>query len=236
MKTSMRLLGVASVAFFLLAGSLAAQSLASYVRTDKPEAVIDIRAGQQSSFKIPRTVYGIYTENVGNEIYGGLAAQLLENPSLEDYHASLQAMNSRFADRAFASSMNEGLPLPWQTLRDVGKRYESIFGGGAANSDRYIYMIGLPHPESKGIKGRPTITTEELGIRQGIYLPVHRELEYMGSLFASSVEGPVRLMVSFRTRNNPDKILASTEVTVPDGGKWTKLPFRLKLPAGAAGP
>ena len=233
MKTSMRLLGVASMAFFLFVGGLAAQSLASYVRTDKPEAVIDIRAGQQSSFRIPRTVYGIYTENVGNEIYGGLAAQLLENPSLEDYQASVQVMSSRFADRAFASSMNEGLPLPWQALRNVGRRYESIFGAGAANSDRYLYMIGLPHPEAKGIKGRPTITTEELGVRQGIYLPVHRELEYMGSLFASSVEGPVRLMVSFRTRDNPDKILASTEVTVPDGGKWTKLPFRLRLPVGA---
>jgi len=233
MITSMRLLGVASMAFFLFVGGLAAQSLASYVRTDKPEAVIDIRAGQQSSFRIPRTVYGIYTENVGNEIYGGLAAQLLENPSLEDYQASVQVMSSRFADRAFASSMNEGLPLPWQALRNVGRRYESIFGAGAANSDRYLYMIGLPHPEAKGIKGRPTITTEELGVRQGIYLPVHRELEYMGSLFASSVEGPVRLMVSFRTRDNPDKILASTEVTVPDGGKWTKLPFRLRLPVGA---
>jgi len=233
MKTRMRLLGVAPVAFFLFTGGLAAQSLSSYVRTDKPEAVIEIRAGQQSSFRIPRTVYGIFTENVGNEIYGGVAAQLLENPSLEDYHASLQVMSTRFSDRAFVESLNVGLPLPWQPLRNVGKRYESIFGAGAANSDRYIYMIGLPHPEPKGIKGRPTITTEELGIRQGIYLPVHRELEYMGFLFASSVEGPVRLMVSFRTRDNPDKILASTEVQVPDGGKWTKLPFRLRLPAGA---
>jgi hypothetical protein len=44
----MRLLGVTSVAFFLFVGGLAAQSLSSYVRTDKPEAVIDIRAGQQS--------------------------------------------------------------------------------------------------------------------------------------------------------------------------------------------
>ena len=59
-----------SVAFFLFVGGLSAQSLSSYVRTDKPEAVIDVRAGQQSSFKIPRTIYGIYTENVGNEIRG----------------------------------------------------------------------------------------------------------------------------------------------------------------------
>jgi alpha-N-arabinofuranosidase len=233
MRTGIRLLAAASVAFFLFMGGLAGQSLSSYIRTDKPEAVIDIRAGQQSSFRIPRTVYGIYTENVGNEIYGGLSAQLLENPSLEDYHASLQVMNTRFSDRAFVESLNEGLPLPWQPLRKVGKRYESIFGPGAANSDRYIYLIGLPHPEPKGIKGRPTVATDELGIRQGIYLPVHRELEYVGSLFASSVEGPVRLMVSFRTRDNPDKILASTDVQVPDGGKWTKLPFRLRLPAGA---
>jgi alpha-N-arabinofuranosidase len=233
MKTSMTLSGAASAAFFLFTGGLAAQSLSSYVRTDKPEAVIEIRAGQQSSFRIPRTVYGIYTENVGNEIYGGVSAQLLENPSLEDYHASLQVMNARFADPAFVESLNEGLPLPWQPLRNVGKRYESIFGAGAANSDRYIYLIGLPHPEPKGIKGRPNVTTEELGIRQGIYLPVHRELEYMGSLFASSAEGPVRLTVSFRPRNNPDNILTSTDVQAPAGGKWTKLPFRLSLPAGA---
>jgi len=237
MKTRMRLIGAALVAFFLVVGGLAAQSLSSYVRTDKPEAVIEIRAGQQSSFRIPRTVYGIYTENVGNEIFGGVSAQLLENPSLEDYHASLQVMNARFADRAFVTSLNEGLPLPWQPLRDVGKRYESIFGAGAANSDRYIYLIGLPHPEPKGFKARlETIATEEVGIRQGIYLPVHRELEYTGSLFASSVEGPVRLTVSFRPRNNPDTILASTDVQVPDGGKWTKLPFRLRLPAGAVKP
>ncbi len=233
MKTRMRLLGLVSAAFFPFIGVLAAQSLSSYLRTDKTEAVIEIRAGQQSSFRIPRTVYGIYTENVGNEIYGGLAAQLLENPSLEDFHATPQAMNARFADPAFTESMTQGLPLPWQPLRNVGKRYESIFGPGAANSDRYIYLIGLPHPEPKGIKGRPTVTTDEIGIRQGIYLPVHRELDYVGSLFASSVEGPVRLMVSFRTRDNPDKILASTDVQVPDGGKWTKLPFRLRLPAGA---
>ena len=126
------------MAFFLFIGGLAAQSLSTYVRTDKPEAVIDIRAGQQSSFRIPRTVYGIYTENGGNGNSESISAQLLENPSLEDFHASLQVMNARFKDPAFVQSLNEGLPLPWQPLRDVGKRYESIFGGGAANSDRFI--------------------------------------------------------------------------------------------------
>ena len=147
----MRLLRAVLVAFFLFVGGLAAQSLASYVRTDKPEAVVDIRAGQQSSFKIPRTVYGIYTEKA---IFEGISAQLLENPSLEDYYSYLPALNARFSDPAFAESLTMGLPLPWQPLRNTGKRYESRFGAGAANSNRYLYLIGLPHPEPKGIKGR----------------------------------------------------------------------------------
>ncbi len=141
------------MAFFLFVGGLAAQSLSSYVRTDKPEAVIEIRAGQQSSFRIPRTVYGIYTENVGNEIYGGVSAQLLENPSLEDYHASLQVMNARFADRAFVNSLNVGLPLPWQPLRDVGKRYRVHFRlrGGQLRS---LYLLDWPAaPGAEGVQG-----------------------------------------------------------------------------------
>jgi len=147
-------------------------------------------------------VYGIYTENVGNEIYGGVSAQLLENPSLEDYHASLQVMNARFADPAFVESLNEGLPLPWQPLRNVGKRYESIFGAGAANSDRYIYLIGLPHPERRGSRGGPTSPPRN---SESARASTCRSsgLEYMGSLFASSAEGPVRLTVSFRPETIP---------------------------------
>ncbi len=234
MKKIFGLSAMSAAAFFFLTAALRAQSLSSYARTDKPEAVIEVHAGQQSSFKIPKTIYGIYTENLSSEIFGGLSAQILDNPSLETYHASLQVMNAKFSDPAFVTSLNVGLPLPWQPLRNVGRRYESRFGSGAYNSDRYLYLIGLPKPQPVGFREHAELpATEELGIRQGIYLPVHRMLEYQGSLFASSVNGPVHLMVSFRPRNNPDAILVSTEVTVPSTGKWTKLPFRLKLPEGA---
>jgi len=81
MKTSMRLLGVASVAFFLL-GKSCAQSLASYVRTDKPEAVIDIRAGSKVRSRFLDGVWDLHGERRQRDLWG-LAAQLLENPSLE---------------------------------------------------------------------------------------------------------------------------------------------------------
>jgi len=167
---------MASVAFFLLVGSLCraiARELRAHRQTRSGHR--HPRRGSKVRSRFPRTVYGIYTENVGNEIYGGLAAQLLENPSLEDYHASVQVMNARFADRAFASSMNEGLPLLGRLCEMSGSGTSPFSAAGRRNSDRYLYMIGLPKPEAKGIKGRPTVTTEELGIRQGIYLPVHRE-------------------------------------------------------------
>jgi len=125
MKTRMSLLGAAAVAFFLLVGSLAAQSLSSYVRTDKPEAVIDIRAGQQSSFKIPRTVYGIYTEK---GVFEGMSAQLLDNPSLEDYYGYLPALNARFSDPAFANSLTMGCRCPGRRCAMWGSGMSPVSG------------------------------------------------------------------------------------------------------------
>jgi len=228
--------------------SLAGQSLSSYVRTDSPEAVIEIRAAEKSAFRIPRTVYGIYMENLGNTIFRGVAAQLLENPSLETYHASLQTLNSRFSGPEFQNSLNVELPLPWLPLRMSGNRYEARFGD-AANSDRYVYLIGLPPPQPGSAPpdypdDEPWLlrrwfsmpATQEIGIRQSIDLPIQRETEYHGSLFASSAEGPVSLTVSFRKRNDPDAILASTEIEVPGSGSRAKIPFELTLPDGAVQP
>jgi len=156
-----------------------------------------------------------------------MSAQLTRHPSLEDYYGYLPALNARFSDPAFANSPDHGLPLPGRRAR-CRERYESRFGAGAANSNRYLYLIGLPHPEAKGSKAAHD-HHEEAGIPPR-HLPAGSSGTgvYGGSLFASSMEGPVRLMVSFRRRNDPDTILTSAYVQVPDGGKWTKLPFRLE--------
>ena len=196
-----------------------AQFITSYVRSASSEAQIEIDASKRSPSLIPRTIFGTFLEDIGQSVFGGVSAELLDNPSLEDYHASLTTLRERFSAPDFAHSTERGLPLPWLPLRwDDGWRYEPRWGQ-AANSECYLYLMGL--------KDR------EVGIRQSVYLPIERERDYQGVLFALSNEGSLDLQVSFRKHNVADKILAESRVSVPGTGHWTKLSFHLSLPEGA---
>ena len=229
---------------FLSACGLGAQSLSRYEKTKEPEATIEIRAGERSTFRIPRTVYGTFMEHIGNEVFGGILAQILDNPSLEDYPANLRTLFAGFSGEAFLRSTEMGLPLPWLPLRKSGWRYEPR-RGGAANSDAYLYLMGVPTTQ-KNIDPADYVRQNwlwisvpqqaETGIRQTVYLPVERVLEYRGTLYASSAEGPVRLNASIRRKDDPDSVLATAAIEVPGGGNWTKLAFNLSLPAGAVKP
>ena len=80
-----------------------------------------------------------------------------------------------------------GLPLPWEPLDPKqGNRYEPRWGN-AANSWRSLVVMG--------VQGQPT------GIKQEVYLPAQRELNYKGSFFARHLSGPSTLTVSLRMRN-----------------------------------
>ena len=209
------------LSFCLAAGNLWAQAISRYLPSSRPEASIEIRAAESAPFQIPRTVYGTFLEDIGNSIFGGVSAQLLDNPSLESYDASLTDLRNHFSATEFDRSSRDGLPLPWLSLRDVGMRFEPRWGN-AANSERYLYVMGIPG--------------KEVGIRQAIYLPIEREREYQGVLFAIAHEGATELSVSFREHGNPDGVLASATVRVPEGAAWVKLPFHLALPAGRVQP
>lgn len=221
MLTLIRPVSRCLLALSLLAGNLFPKSVSRYIRTSENQATIEIHAADRAPFRIPRTVYGTFLEDIGYSIFGGVSAQLLDNPSLENYSASLTTLKQRFSSIEFQHASEMGLPLPWLPLRDNGWRFEPRWGN-AANSERYLFMMGLP--------GR------EVGIRQSVYLPIEREVDYHGVLFAICEEGSTELTVSFRIHDKPDATLASAKVQIPAGRSWTKLPFRLKLPAGAVKP
>jgi len=66
---------------------------------------------------IPRSIYGTFLEPIGNSIYGGLWAEILQNPSFE---ANLW-VPSQIADMIkerpeLAKSSGMTLPLPWEPL------------------------------------------------------------------------------------------------------------------------
>jgi len=202
------------------------QSPSTYVRTQAAEARIDIFAARHGSYKIPRTVYGTFLEDIGHSVFGGVSAEIVDNPSFEAYDASLETLRQRFSSPDFEGPTRMGLPLPWLPLRDhQGVRYEPRWGH-AANSNRYLYLMGL--------------ADREVGIRQMVYLPIERERVYKGSLFAASAGDPAKLGVSFRRHDFADAVLASAEISLPgnssDAGSdpvWHRYDFKLSLPEGA---
>jgi alpha-N-arabinofuranosidase len=111
-----------------------------------------------------------------------------------------------------------GLPLPWEPLDpSQGNRYEPRWND-AANSYRSLLIMALP--------GKQT------GVRQQVYLPVHRELRYTGSLYTKHISGPAEIEVSLRRRDRPDVVFARQAIQL-SGDAWQKHEFALEVPKGS---
>ncbi len=189
------------------------------VATPAPaRATIQIHADRPASYRIPRTIFGSFLEPIKNSTYNGLWAEILVNPSLEENLWSASRIADMVHDEpALARASELGLPLPWEPLDAAqGNRYEPHWGD-AANSWRSLEVIGLPE--------------EPTGIKQKVYLPVHRTLRYTGSLYAKHLSGPTLLIVSLRPRNSMN-VLASAKIDAA-AGAWSKYSFTLALPIGS---
>jgi len=195
---------------------------ASLVAEEKRSATIKIDANQQSGFTIPRTIFGTFLEPIGNSTYNGLWAEILQNPSFEEgLWSAPQAAKMLLDEPSLNTASRLGLPLPWEPLDEhLGNRYEPRWGD-AANSNRSLEIIGVP--------GHAT------GIKQKVFLPVHRELQYQGSFYAKHLSGANRIEISLRLRSQPDQALVTTEIRAQEQ-TWTKYDFALSLPASKLSP
>lgn len=199
-----------SITSLLMPALLAAQG-ASVVN-------IDIDATKKADYAIPRTIFGTFLEPIGNSTYNGLWAEILQNPSFEGGLWSAARVARMLQDEPALTRASElGLPLPWEPLDPrQGNRYEPRWGD-AANSQRSLEIIGVP--------GQPT------GIKQKVFLPLHRELQYRGSLYVKHLYGPVLLTLSLRAHDQPDRVL--TDATIhASSAEWEKYSFSLALPTG----
>jgi len=176
----MQLLFVVLLLISVFGSPAGAQSI--FVRSGRGEALIEIDAGKKAATRIPRTIYGTFLEPIGKSTYGGLWAQIIENSSFEDGLWSASFLRREMErEPALEGASAVGLPFPWEPLDATqGRRYEPRWTE-AANSLRSLLVMGLPSGET--------------GIRQQIYLPVHRVLRYTGSFHARHVSGPPEVEV-----------------------------------------
>jgi alpha-L-arabinofuranosidase len=210
---ALRLLSTLSLIGYFLSSTALAQI--TVTEAAPATATIQIDAAKAARYRIPRTIYGAFLEPIGNSTYNGLWAEILQNPSLEENLWDTEHIADMVREEPSLSSASSlGLPLPWEPLDPTqGNRYEPHWGA-AANSWRSLEVIGVPGSET--------------GIKQRIYLPVHRELKYNGTLFAKHLLGPDTLTIQIRKRDSKE-VLASETVTATDTN-WTKYPFSFEIP------
>lgn len=183
-------------------------------------ASIDVNAAA-TKHALPGTIFGTFLEPIGRSIYGGLWSEILQNPSLEPGLWSAGHVTTMLQEDAELDRASElGLPLPWEPLNPKqGNRYEPR-EGNAANSNQSLLLMGLPG--------------EETGIKQKVYLPVHRTLNYSGSLYAQAEAGTAPLKISLRSRTS-GTVLSSAAVDA-NSRDWKRYTFDLRLKAGSVAP
>jgi len=219
----MRRILVSAGRFFCVGVSLVlAAGAQGPARDTALEATITIDASKPASYKIPRTIFGTFLEPIGNSIYGGLWAELLQNPSFEDNLWNASAIQKMLSDEPpLVRASDLGLPLPWEPLdAKQGNRYEPRWND-AANSYRSLFLMGLPD--------------KQVGVRQKVFLPVHRMLKYVGRLYAKYQSGPREIEVSIRRRDHPEEVFARSKIPLT-GNEWKRYEFRLDVEAGKIAP
>jgi alpha-L-arabinofuranosidase len=200
---------------FLLVGLFLAPLFAQNSPSTSGPVTIEIDASRTPTYRIPRSIFGSFLEPIGNSTYNGLWAQILQNPSFEDALWDAKKIAAMIADEPPLARASElSLPLPWEPLDyDQGARYAPHWGD-AANSYRSLLLMTLPGKES--------------GVRQKVYLPVHRTLRYTGSVFLKLVSGPPEVRVSLRARNHADDVLAAQKISLV-GAEWHEYQFSLDV-------
>ena len=162
---------------------------------------------------IPKTLFGSFLEPIGKSTYGGLWADAVQNPSLEEGLWSAGNVADMLQTRPELRRASDlGLPLPWEPLDGrQGNRYLAV-RGDAANSNQSLLLMSLPE--------------KEVGIKQMVYLPVQRELTYNCTLMVKHVRGEGTVEVSLRRHNHPEQILSTATV---DAGAETWQPYKVAL-------
>lgn len=178
--------------------------------------VVHLRVSEPAGARvIPPTLFGSFLEPIGHSTYGGLWADVIENPSFEDGIWSAGNVAEMLKERPTLRRASElGIPLPWEPLDGTqGNRYLTV-RGDAGNSYQSLLIMALPG--------------KEVGISQRVYLPVARELTYNGSVMVKHVRGGGAVRITLRRHAHPEQVLAETTVEA-SGEAWKKYGFTLTL-------
>ena len=196
-------------------------NLFNFEPSDRVE--IQIYANEKAENPVSRYLYGKFTEHLGRNIYNGMWAQILQNPGFEGWHfwgSDFEDMSRRirhFAERLgmtnVMESYDKGIAPWWLSYGKGDVRYELDKDSFNSEFSQKIHVKSLE--------------SQQVGVRQAIFLPLHREDDYDFSLYAKS-DQLCKLNITIHKAADESHILAKGEIEV-NSKDWRRYAIKLKI-------
>ncbi len=171
---------------------------------------------------ISKYLFGKFTEHLGRNIYRGMWAQILENPSFEPHcffankmdvlEERLKRIERLFPGVKMLESFRSGVAYGW-----------AKYGEGEATFSLVPDCVGSW--TSQRIDAF-SLDTEGIGVQQPIFLPLHREDEYELSVW---IKGNVKTMKIAVETIDKDKRLLGEETIKDIKPRWSKHFVKFKV-------
>jgi alpha-N-arabinofuranosidase len=208
----------------LAAPLVCAQSLTDFEEAQSDQIRIEVWAQQRAARPVSRYLYGKFTEHLWWNVYNGLWAQILKNPSFESWELlgdGWKRIPEWFRRGGFPEAFPSlripdspgGGVAPWWLAWGAGQA-EYALDTDAFNSERCQKIAAA------SVDGGA-------GIEQPIFLPLHRTSAYQLELYA---RGPARLRISVQA---PAGRLVERDLAV-DRTSWSRYRLALEIRPGAA--
>lgn len=209
----------------IISGAFGGQDhqLFTFERGDENNAEVRIYADEKAREPISRYLYGKFTEHLGRNIYGGMWAQVLQNPGFEGWHfwgsnfedigRRVRHYAERFGVPDIMDSYHRGIAPWWLAYGHGDVVYE--LDKDSFNSE-LAQKIRVNSLESR-----------QAGIRQVMFLPLHRERDYELSFYARG-DRPCRLHIAICKATDEEYILAGGDIEV-SSTVWRHYALKLNI-------
>src|ERR1043166_2183684 len=188
-------------ALLLFTSCLMADAAEAPIRTirqgsDAARSTLRIRAGARSSYVIPKEITGKFAEHLGANIYNGMDAQILRNPTLADYpfwtgQMSPDGVTKFYADEEKISQQLRQQAARWGWPESemeglITARRDGLACWWTREGGRESVQVSPDTGPYGGRAQRLQITSAGAGIAQWVYLPAHRTRKYEVEVLARS--------------------------------------------------
>ncbi len=202
------------------------------------EARLKVRGSERGSHAIPRFMTGKFAEHLGSNIYNGMSAQIVRNPTFADYpfwtggmspdgRTMFHSEDQRIADAIRQQSGRLGFREE-QIARLIESRKDGLamwwWRAGSRSAVKPSPDTG-PHG---GRAQRVEVEGAEQGIGQMMYLPLHRVRRYE---YTMVVRSPDMEVLKVSLKGNGSKVEAISEAKGITG-RWQTIRGTLEIAAG----